>query len=49
MIFLQFPNRIQFATSNRHSGSEPIENTAEETIEHLKELFNPETWEVIEA
>jgi hypothetical protein len=49
MVFLKFKNRIQFTTSNRHSGSQPIENTAEETIEYLKEVYRPDTWEIIEA
>lgn len=48
MVFVKYEKRVEFR-GEKHRGSQPIESTAEETIEFLKDVFNPESWEIIEA
>lgn len=56
LVIIKHENRIEYSTGE-HRGSEPIERwvdieedvTAEWIIEYLKDLYQPETVEIIEA
>ena len=48
MVFIKHEKRIEFV-SNDFKGSQIIKNDWEETIEILKDIYRPVSWEVIES
>lgn len=48
MVFIKHKGRIQFV-SNKFKGTQTIQISWEKTIENLKDMYRPNSWEILEG
>lgn len=46
MVFIRHDKRIEFVSS-KFKGSQTIKNNWQETIEYIKNIYHPTSWEII--